>query len=56
MEGRKRTQEGKWAGLHPSAGVFWPAGRMFGSPGVEQTKDAELKLLVDLTENMKLFR
>ena len=35
MEERKRTQEGKWAGLHPSAGRFWPTGRMFDTPALQ---------------------
>ena len=33
-EGRKRRQEGKWAGLDALAGRFWPTGRMFDTPGL----------------------
>ena len=35
-DGRKENrQEGKWAGLATSVGQFWPTGRMFDTPDVD---------------------
>ena len=33
-EKREERKEGKWARLNPSAGQFWPTGRMFDTPGL----------------------
>ena len=33
-EGKEKRQEGKWAEVDPSAGRFWPTGRMFDTPDI----------------------